>query len=283
MVDTRTDLRPAGMSVHWSAVVAGAVAAAALALVLHAFGGAIGLAVSSTAPTWRDASLALWLLSGVYLILVALLAYGLGGYVAGRLASPLKGASEAEGELRDGAHGMLVWGLATLLTVFLVAFAAPVVDRLVTPSGGEAGNAASVGGEAVFAYDLDRLFRSETPSDGTDLEYNRAEAGRILLNAAGHSGMTPEDRAHLIRLVAARAGLAEADAETRVDAIVAAARENVARGRRAGVILAFTSGVAAVLGLAVAWFAAIAGGEHRSTAPSYWYPNTARRRVSVRP
>jgi hypothetical protein len=71
--------------VHWGAVIAGSVAAASLATVLHAFAGAIGMAVSSTAPTWRDASFALWLLSGLYLILVAVAAYGLGGYIAGRL------------------------------------------------------------------------------------------------------------------------------------------------------------------------------------------------------
>ena len=67
------------------AIVAGAIAAAALALVLVSFALAIGLSVSSTAPTWRDASLALVLLSGLYVILAALAAYGLGGYVVGLL------------------------------------------------------------------------------------------------------------------------------------------------------------------------------------------------------
>ena len=57
--------------VDWGAIVAGAVAAAALAFVLHSFGVAVGLALSSTAPTWRDASFALVALSGLYLVLVA--------------------------------------------------------------------------------------------------------------------------------------------------------------------------------------------------------------------
>ena len=78
--------RPARLGrVEWGPVFAGAVTAAALASVLHAFAGAIGLAVSSTAPTWRDASVGLWILSGVYLVVVALASYGLGGYVAGLL------------------------------------------------------------------------------------------------------------------------------------------------------------------------------------------------------
>ena len=84
--------------VQWGPIIAGALAAAALASVLHAFAGAIGLAVSSTAPTWRDASIALWVLSGLYLVLVALAAYGLGGYLAGRLRArfPDGDAEEAD-------------------------------------------------------------------------------------------------------------------------------------------------------------------------------------------
>ncbi len=42
--------------IRWSAVFAGTVCGAGLAFILDAFGGAIGLAVSSIAPTWRDAS-----------------------------------------------------------------------------------------------------------------------------------------------------------------------------------------------------------------------------------
>ena len=54
------------LQIQWGPIVAGGIAAAALALVLHSFAVAIGLSVSSTAPTWRDASIALVLLSGLY-------------------------------------------------------------------------------------------------------------------------------------------------------------------------------------------------------------------------
>jgi hypothetical protein len=52
--------------------IAGAIAATALAFVLDNFGLAIGLALSSASPTWRDTSFALVLLSGLYLVLAAL-------------------------------------------------------------------------------------------------------------------------------------------------------------------------------------------------------------------
>jgi hypothetical protein len=252
---------------QWGPIFAGAIAAAALALVLHAFAAAIGLAVSSTAPTWRDASIGLWLLSGLYLILAALASYGLGGYVAGRIRSRWEdGLGPDELEIRDGGHGLLVWALATLLTAAVALAAAQSLTRLAAPSGGQAGPATSVGGENIIAYDLDRLFRAADRRPDTDLTYSRAEAARILLTAPGHSGLSDEDRAYLIRLVASRTGLAAPDAERRVNDVVARVRDNVARARRSTVMIAFLAGAAALLGAAAAWFAACLGGRHRDAA-----------------
>ena len=269
ITDTRvTALSDAATYVQWGPVVAGAIAAAALAFTLHGFAAAIGLAVSSTAPTWRDASMALMVLSGLYLVLVALAAYGLGGYVAGRMRARLPGAPPPdEIEFRDGGHGLLVWALATLLTVLLVAASTPVLSRLAAPSAGAPGPATSVAGENIIAYDLDKLFRSERRQAGDDLTYARAEAARILLTASGHTGVTADDRGYLARMVAARTGIGQPDAERRVDAAIASARNNIARARRSAVILAFMAGAAALLGAVVAWFAACAGGRHRDGTP----------------
>jgi hypothetical protein len=264
-------------SVSWSAVLAGTAVAAGTALVLHAFASAIGLAVSSTAPTWRDTSFALFFLSGFYLIVVALLAYGLGGYVAGRLRVPLEAVTPDEREFRDGVHGLIVWANATLVTALLVGLVALGASRLAAPSGGDAGAAASIGGENIIALDLDRLFRADPPIDGADLAYNRSEAARILLAAYGHSAVSTEERAHLVKLVSARTGLPVAEAEGRVDSALATAKQNIARARRVGVLLAFMTGAAAVLGAAMAWFAAEAGGTHRGqTTPTLWWPASRR-------
>jgi len=296
-----TSVRPAApfhhiAHVYWGPVIAGALTAAALASVLHAFAAAIGLAVSSTAPTWRDASIALWILSGVYLVFVALIAYGVGGYVAGLLrerygsatsnAAPVTTntaqAAVDEVEMRDGLHGLLVWALATLLTVLLLLLAASASTRLAAPSAGAAGPSASVGGENIIAFDLDRLLRGDR-RQGDDVAQTRAEAARILLTSSSHGGVAAEDRAYLIRLVSARSGLAQPEAERRVDMAIASAKENIARARRSTVILAFMAGAAALLGAAAAWFAAVAGGEQRDKrAPAgSWHlfgaRNTARR------
>src|SRR3954464_14971371 len=129
------DIRPpvaeeAFSYVHWGPIVMGGLAAAALAFVMHSFAVAIGLSLSSSAPTWRDASLALVAASGIYLVLTALLAYGCGGYVAGRLRSRLMGGSEDEIEFRDGAHGAAVWAFASVLTAMLAFAGAQSLTRL---------------------------------------------------------------------------------------------------------------------------------------------------------
>src|SRR5215217_7889921 len=188
--------------VHWSAIIIGALAAAALASVMHSFAAAIGLAVSSTAPTWRDASLGLVALSGVYLVLVVLISFGVGGYVAGRLGTRLRDGNPDEIDFWDGMYGAGAWALATLLTVLILLAAAPSLSRLAAPSSGSAGPATSVGGENVIAYDLDRLFRGSRPE--ANLEYARAEAGRILLTASSHRGVPSQDRAELVGLVSTR-------------------------------------------------------------------------------
>jgi hypothetical protein len=204
-------------------------------------------------------------LSGLYLVLSALISYAVGGYVAGRMRSSLSGGTPDEMEFRDGVHGAAAWVLATLVTALIAFGGAQSLMRLAAPSSGSAGPSASVGGENIIAYDIDRLFRGVRAD--LDMEYTLAEAGRILLSASSHRGMPPEDRTELVRLVTARTGLAQPEAERRVDDVNARARENVGRARKSAVIMAFSAGAAALLGLAAAWFAAGEGGKHRDGMP----------------
>ena len=97
------------------------------------------------------------------------------------------------------------------------------LPRLAAPSAATAGPSASVAGENIIAYDLDKLFRGERRPAG-DMAYLRAEASRILLTTASHNGMHADDRAYLIRLVAATTGLAPADAERRVTEVAGNAK-----------------------------------------------------------
>jgi len=204
-------------------------------------------------------------LSGLYLIFVALVSYGCGAYFAGRVRSTWATSAE-EIEFRDGAHGVVVWAVATLLAGTLALGASTAATRLAAPGGGGTGLANSVGGENLVAFDLDRLFRAEQRPTNIDLAYSRAEAARILLTASGHAGVTSDDRSYLVRLTSGVTGIAPAEAEMRVGTAIAHASDDIRRARRAGIILAFMVGAAAFLGVIVAWFAAGLGGNQRDKA-----------------
>jgi predicted transcriptional regulator len=260
-LDTRETVVTSGVGVTWGQAIAGAIAASALAFVLDSFGLAVGLALSSTSPTWRDTSFALVLLSGLYLVLAALASYGLGGYIAGRMRRRYD-ASELP-EFQDGMHGLLVWGIATLLAGFIAAVTLPLLPR--TPGvAATTPNATNlVPGESLIAFELDRLFRGSERRTGGDLSYDRAEAARILLTTSSHSGMDPTDRTYLARLVATDTGTPATDAERRVDEVAARVKQDISRARSSAVILAFMAGAAAMLGAIAAWAAAVSAGRYR--------------------
>ena len=247
----------------WTPVILGALIATALSSILLAFGVTIGLGVSSTAPTWRDASAALWILSGLYLILQAALSFGVGGYIAGRTNVGLAALDTAEIEQRDGLHGLAAWALAVVLGVALAAF---IGSATLTRPNSNGSSARTSAAEPLLSYEIDRLFRPLRRAANVDLLQERAEAGRILLTSSSHLGMSSEDRSYLAQLVAANTGLAGAEAEKRVDAAIATSQASIAKSRRSSVILAFSVAAAILLGAVIAVAAASVGGSHRDGA-----------------
>jgi len=248
--------------IHWGPVIAGAIAAAATWLVLMTFAAAIGMITVSPSPTWRDTSVWLVLLSGLWLLLSSLASFALGGYLAGRVRSTWSTTPD-EVEFRDGAHGLLVWALAVVLGVLLTWATATAVSAVSASTTMQ-----STAGEPAFlSYELDRLFRSDRRPAQADPEA-RTEAARIMLTGVGRRDMTAEDRGYLTRLVAARTGLAPADADRRVGEVMAAARQAARRARATSVLLGFMIAASLAAGAAAAWFAAGAGGDHRDRAIS---------------
>lgn len=265
-VSTSSILGP--LHLQWSSIIAGAIVAAAVSFVLLSFGSGIGLAVASPSSTWRDASAALAVVGGLWLLLTSLASFGLGGYLAGRLRDSWREASPDAVEFRDGVHGLLVWGLAILIGAVLALLATRTVApraELATPTAANA--------ESLLAFELDQLFRSDrTPAEpGADLEL-RAQAARIITSGLGHAGMAADDRAYLVHLVQARTGLSQPDSERRVDQVIGKANLAIARARHGAVILAFMIACSLLLGVAAAWLAAAAGGQHRdgAVAHDFW-------------
>jgi hypothetical protein len=247
---------------QWTPIVAGALAASALSLILITFAATVGLGVSSTSPTWRDASIALWLLSGIYLVLQALISFGCGGYVAGRTRTPYGSTGTDEVETRDGLHGVASWALAVVIGAMLAALVGMAASR---PSATT--NPATTTEPSVLSYEIDHLFRSARRPPNIDLAPLRAEVGRILLTSSSHNGVSADDRAYLIQQVTAVTSLSAADAERRVDTVIADSKKAISRTRASTVILAFSVATALLLGVVAAWAGAAAGGRHRDGMP----------------
>jgi hypothetical protein len=257
----------------WSPIVLGALTATALSSILIAFGAAIGLGVASASPTWRDASVALWLLSGIFLILAALVSFACGGYLAGRTRLPYSAAAADDVERRDGWHGIASWALAVVLTAGLAA--------LVTSSPVTHGTALtsppSTSEPSILSYEVDHLLRAQRRLPSAELEPVRAETGRILLTSSSHSGVSAEDRAFLVQLVSTVTGMTGPDAERRVDTAIGDSRRAISRARASTIILAFSIATSLLLGAIAAWAGAETGGRHRDGMPlPEWMRHTSR-------
>lgn len=143
-------IAPDSSYIEWSAVIAGTVLACAVSLVLLQFGNALGFSIT----THYDASYTPGkvLVIGLWLLWVQLMASMSGGYLAGRMRSGWMDNSH-EGEIRDGAHGLLVWASSSL-----VAAAAAAIGGVLATIAAHHGVDVNVENEARVSADLARRY-----------------------------------------------------------------------------------------------------------------------------
>src|ERR1700690_3901081 len=168
-------------AVSWAAVAAGAIAAAALTLVLLAFGAGMGFSAVSPWSNSGVSASTFQIGTGLYLICVAMLASAIGGYIAGRLRTRWVGVHTHEVFFRDTAHGFLAWGFATVLSAAFLAAAASNIAGGASSAGVSAPQSADSGGPVD--YYVDALLRSNLTviPNAADLGATRHEIARILL------------------------------------------------------------------------------------------------------
>ena len=245
-------------AVSWAAVAAGAIAAAALTLVLLAFGAGLGFSVVSPWGNSGVSASTFQIETGLYLIVVAMLASTIGGYIAGRLRTKWVGVHTHEAFFRDTAHGFLAWGLATVLgAAILTAAASDIAGRA---SSGLAPAAAGSGGPVD--YYVDALLRSNPlAGPGTaDLETARREIARILTAGLRDGDVRATDRPYVVQVVAARTGLSQADADKRVSDVINQAKTDLDNARKAAAKLSLWLTASLLIGAFSASLAATEGG-----------------------
>lgn len=271
-------------AINWGPVVAGAFAAATLTFILMLFGSGIGLTMVSP---WSGESAGLTTVAvstAVWLVVVQWLSSAVGGYLTGRLRTRWVGIRTDETFFRDTAHGFLAWAVATLLVVFVLgsALSAAVgtgVQAASTVASGAVTGAAAASDNSetsnATGYFVDSLFRPADPARlaAPGAEGNAeatAQATRILVTSAAAGQVSDEDKTYLAQLVAARTGLSEADAKTRVDAVLAKAdeartkaKEAADAARKASATFALLGALSLVIGAFIASVAAALGGSQR--------------------
>jgi hypothetical protein len=260
--------------VDWPAIIAGIILASAISLVLISFGSAVGLNFldfgygEGANPIFIGIAAALWFLW------VQISSFMAGGYLTGRLRRRHFDADEDESDMRDGAHGLLVWAgaaiLGTMIAVSGVGAAANAVGAAVGTATTAASNVAEGAADAIDpnAYFIDTMFRSAQP---VDAEAARGEAGRIFAQAALGDGTVAEaDRTYLAGVVAANAGIPPEEAQARVDQAIAsveearqAALEAARVARNTAIIGAFLIAASLLVSAIGAFWAAQQGGNHR--------------------
>jgi hypothetical protein len=264
--------------VDWPAIIAGTVVASAISLVLLSFGSALGLSLTSAYEGSGISAAGFAIAAALWLVWVEVSGFFAGGYLTGRMRRRNYDATEEESDIRDGSHGLAMWGLGVLIGA-LVAFSgvtAAVSTATTAASNVAAGAAAAAVGSADEMAGsgeliVDRLLRGgEAAPGGASPADQRAEVSRILLSAAAGETLDPADRQYLVDTVAARAGIPPEEAQQRVDQIYAQAQELEAqaraaadRARKIAVIGAFMTAASLLIGGVGAYFGAVLGGNHR--------------------
>src|SRR5271166_3889639 len=269
MVRTDTLTSETLSAVSWGSIAAGAVSAAALALALLAFGAGLGL--SSISP-WADSGVSAATFktaAGVYLVIVAVMSSAIGGYLAARLRTKWTGLHTNEVFFRDTAHGFVAWAFATVLSASVLAAAAThILSGAASGVGPAAAQGAQTASDPSQVF-VDKLFRTDAgtsrPAGGADgAPPPRAEVRRLWLSSFREDNdLTPADRTYVARLVAAQTGMSQAEAEARVNVVIAEAKEAADRARRGAAKLALWMTAALLFGAFSACLAAVEGGQHR--------------------
>ncbi|HEX5320193.1 MAG TPA: hypothetical protein VFW46_13610 [Stellaceae bacterium] len=249
-----------GATIGWGAAICGAFVIAALSVILLALGAGFGLSSVSPWPGSGASLTTFTVVSAVWLIVVQWLSSAIGGYIAGRLGRAPSGLHPDEANFRDTVQGVLAWAVAAIVTGALLASA---VTTLL--GGSAAGSAASPNGSSAASsnYFVDSLYRSGTPDAKASADDVRAETGRILAKDLAAKQVPADDRAYMAKLVVARTGISQEDAQKRVDETVAKARQAADETRKAGGRLALFTGFSMLIGAFIAGIAGKIGGDHR--------------------
>jgi hypothetical protein len=255
-------VEPSDSAVSWAAILAGAIASCALTLVLLSFGTGVGFAVVSPWGRSGVSTMTFEVGTGLYFIVIAMISSAIGGYLAGRLRTKWTGLHTEEVYFRDTAHGFLAWALASVLGAILLASpATSLLGGAVSGTTQAAANSAQSSGP-MDGY-VDTLLRSDTPAgqNSANPTDSRGELVRLFTTSFHNGGdLNAADRSYVAKMVSARTGLSQADADKRVSDVTNQIKSDLEKARKAAMQIAIWLTLSLFIGALSAALAAMEGG-----------------------
>jgi hypothetical protein len=192
---------------------------------------------------------------------MAMISSALGGYLAGRLRTKWIGVRSAEVLFRDSAHGFLAWALASVLGAVLLA--SPASSLIGAGLSGATQAAANSAQSSPMDRYVDLLMRSENPSSQSQQSPSDPHAEMVRLFTASlknENDLGAVDRTYVAKLVAARTGLNQQDAEKRVNDVTMQIKADLDKARKAAMQTAIWLTLSLFIGAFCAALAATEGG-----------------------
>jgi hypothetical protein len=169
--------------VSWGAIIAGMVVAISVQMVLSLLGAGIGLStIDPLRYSSPDAS-SFGIGAGVWWAVSSIISLFAGGWVAGHLA----GSAEKTDAM---LHGLVTWGLAAIVTAYLLASAVGAVVRGGANVIGTAATVTASGAAAVAAPAADAAKR-ELQQSGISFDDIKNQAQKLLMQT-GKPALQPE-------------------------------------------------------------------------------------------
>ena len=128
-----------------------------------------------------------------------------GGYIAGQMRRRIGDGTSHEVEMHDGSHGLVDWAVSVVIGLVLASWIAM------------AGLANVVGKSGSMDYHVDRLLRSEASPPVAGHSVDTLQITRVLARAVNSKTIDVADTAYLVRELATRPGLPEAEEQQRFE------------------------------------------------------------------
>lgn len=196
----------------------------------------------------------------LWFILIQFISASMGGYLAGRLRTKWAGIHGDEVYFRDTAHGFLAWSVAMVVTA---AFLTSAATAFIGSSADPARSAASQSDLQTSNYYVDSLFRSDGSKPETEVAPASREAATVFAFGLQHGKLYPADKSYLDRMVMARTGASQADADKTVYDAFANAQTAAEATRKAVAHTLLWTFIALLIGAFCASFAGTIGGRQR--------------------